>query len=280
VKIGGWEIKSILAGRFGLDGGAMFGVVPRNLWARRLPPDEQNRIPMAMRCLLARGHGRSILVDVGSGSAYDEKFRDIYGFSDERPLVDLLESAGVASSELTDVVLTHLHFDHGAGVVEPDGDGWRLLFPRASHHVQRTQWEHAFHPNARDRASYFADRLAVMESGGVLRIHDGPWSLCAGAEMVVVDGHSPGQQLPRFGEGCDAVFFCGDLIPTRHHLPAAWVMAYDLDPVLAMEEKESVLQRAFKERWVLFFEHDAHVEGCRVDGDGKRFVPGEPLIFD
>jgi glyoxylase-like metal-dependent hydrolase (beta-lactamase superfamily II) len=279
MKIGEWEIKSVMAGTFGLDGGAMFGVVPRALWEKRLPPDDLNRIPMVMRCLVARGQDKTILVDVGSGTGYDEKTQQIYAFDGLEPLESAMERAGVSVSEVTDVILTHLHFDHGAGVAVPAGDGWKLAFPGASHHVQRSQWQHALDPNPRDRASYYKDRLGTMEREGVLKLHDGPWTPCPGVEVMVFDGHTPGQQLPRFGAGRDSVFFCGDLIPTQHHIPTPYIMAYDLDPILAMEEKVRILGRAHEKGWVLFFEHDAHLEGCRLEQDGKRLVPGTSVSF-
>ncbi len=280
MKLGDWEIKSVMAGKFGLDGGAMFGVVPRTLWEKRLPPDEHNRIPMVMRCMVARGQNRTILVDVGSGTGYSDKNVEIYAFEEVSPLADVLAAAGVVPDEVTDVLLTHLHFDHGAGVVEPDGDGWKLLFPGAAHHVQRSQWEHAFDPNPRDRASYYHDRLKTMEREGVLRLHDGPWDLCPDVEIMVFDGHTPGQQLPRIGTGRESVFFCGDLIPTQHHIPTPYIMSYDLDPVLAMDEKVRILNRADEDGWILFFEHDAHIAACRLEYDGKRFRPGEIFSFE
>lgn len=280
MRIGEWEIRSVMAGGFGLDGGAMFGVVPRTLWEKRLPPDEKNRIPMVMRCMLARGAGKTILVDVGSGTGYGEKHDAIYASKEIHPVDEALKGIGVAPDDVTDVVLTHLHFDHGAGVAEPDGDGWRLLFPKADHHVQRSQWVHALDPNPRDRASYFRDRLETMERERVLRLHTGPWTLCPGVELMVFDGHTPGQQLPRIGSGRDSVFFCGDLIPLQHHIPTPYIMSYDLDPVLSMDEKVRTLSRAEEDGWILFFEHDAHLEGCRLVRDGKRLIPGETVAFD
>jgi glyoxylase-like metal-dependent hydrolase (beta-lactamase superfamily II) len=279
MKIGDWDITEVMAGRFGLDGGAMFGVVPRTLWEKRLPPDDHNRIPMVMRCLLARGHNRTILVDVGSGSGYDEKTHRIYAFDDMVPLANVVERAGVHATEVTDVLLTHLHFDHGAGVVEANSESWQLVFPKAVHHVQRSQWTHAFSPNPRDRASYYPQRLQAMKDAGVLRLHDGPWTLCPGVELDVFNGHTPGQQLPRFGEGSDTVFFCGDLIPTQHHIPTPYIMSYDLDPVLAMDEKVRILERAEEQDWILFFEHDAHLAGCRLVREGKKLIPSETYDF-
>lgn len=273
MQLGEWEVKACMAGHFGLDGGAMFGVVPRTLWEKRLPPDDANRIPMVMRLLIARGSDRTVLVDVGAGTGYAEKLAQIYAFENVPPLAEAVADAGVDPGEITDVLLTHLHFDHGAGVVEPNGDDWKLVFPKATHHVQQSQWGHAFKPNPRDRASYLHSRLQVMEREGVLQLHDGPWLLSAGFELLVFDGHSPGQQLPKISGGGETVFFCGDLVPTHHHIPTPYIMAYDLNPVLAMEEKVPILEKAHSDNWVLFFEHDAHMEACRLSSDGKQFSP-------
>jgi len=278
MQLGEWKLTSCVAGRFGLDGGAMFGVVPKTIWEKRLPPDEFNRIPMVMRLLIAEGQDRTILVDVGAGAGYSEKIREIYAFEDTDHLAALVRAAGVDPDAITDVLLTHLHFDHGAGIAEPADGGWKLLFPQARHHVQRSQWEHALAPNPRDRASYYEDRIRIMESEGVLELHDGPWELCRGFELGVFDGHTLGQQLPRLSGDGASLFYCGDLIPTQHHIPTPYIMAYDLNPVLAMEEKLPILERAYDEGWILFFEHDAHLGACRLDRDDRgRFGPGESV---
>jgi glyoxylase-like metal-dependent hydrolase (beta-lactamase superfamily II) len=278
MQLGDWNVRSCLAGRFGLDGGAMFGVVPRTMWARALPPDEFNRIPMAMRLLLVQGRGRTIIVDVGAGGGHSAKNREIYAFEDTDHLLDVVRASGIDPAAITDVLLTHLHFDHGAGIVDPDGDGWRLVFPGARHHLQRSQWEHAFAPNPRDRASYYEDRIRVLERERVLELHDGPWELAPGFELLVFDGHTPGQQLPLIRGGGKALFFCGDLIPTHHHIPTPYVMSYDLFPLSVMEEKSAVLERASAEDWILFFEHDAHLEACHIVKEGRRFAPGAPVV--
>lgn len=257
----------------------MFGVVPRTLWEKRLSPDDKNRIPMAMRLLLARGHGKTVLVDAGAGGGYTDKNNEIYAFKGHDDLRGSLRSAGVSAEDVTDVVITHLHFDHGAGVCESreDGEGWRLVFPGARHHVQRTQYEHALAPNPRDRASYFRDRIEILETEKALELHDGPWTLAAGFEVLVFDGHTPGQQLPKISGGGNTLFYCGDLIPTRHHVPTPYIMSYDLHPVTAMDEKIPVLERAHNERWVLFFEHDPDIAACRLELDGKHFAAGETV---
>ena len=277
MKLGEWTIKSCVAGRFGLDGGAMFGVVPRTMWARVLKPDEHNRVPMVMRLLLVQGHGKTIIVDVGAGTGHSEKNRQIYQFEDTDHLLDVVRAAGVDPSTITDVMLTHLHFDHGAGVAEPHGEEWRLLFPQARHHVQRSQWEHALHPNVRDRASYYPERIDILQRENVLELHDGPWSLGPGFDLLVFNGHTPGQQLPLIKGPEGTLFFTGDLFPFHHHVSPPWVMSYDLLPVTSMEEKAAMLERAAAGDWTLFFEHDAQMQSCRIARDGKRFTVAEPV---
>lgn len=255
----------------------MFGVVPRTIWSRGLPPDEFNRVPMVMRVLLVEGHGRTILVDVGAGTGHSEKNRQIYIFEETDHLRDAVRAAGVDPDSITDVLLTHLHFDHGAGVAEPDGNGWRLVFPRARHHLQKTQWEHALHPNVRDRGSYYDERIRLLEEKGVLDLHDGPWAMGPGFDLMIFNGHTPGLQLPLIRGSQGTLFYCGDLFPFHHHLPPAWVMSYDLYPVTTMEEKARILEQAASEDWLFLFEHDAQVVSCRIVRDGKRFSVASPV---
>ncbi len=279
MQLGEWKLTPVMAGKFGLDGGAMFGVVPRTLWEKRLPPDDRNRISMVMRCLVAEGHGKRVLIDVGAGGGHDEKLAKIYKFEKTETLVESMRGRGIDPASITDVLLTHLHFDHAAGIVEHRERQWELLFPQARHHVQLAQWEHALKPNPRDRASYFQDRLIRMEQEGVLELHDGPWRLTDDFELSVFNGHSPGQQLPLISGGGDALFFGGDVVPTQHHIPTPYIMAYDLLPVVSMEEKVPILEQIAAEGWILFFEHDAHLAACRLERDGKHLIPKE-IPFD
>lgn len=257
----------------------MFGVVPRNLWARVAPPDDENRIAMAMRILVARRPGRTVVVDTGAGVGYGEKLERIYAFDRAAPPALWLKPLAITPEDVTDVFITHLHFDHGGGAALPAENGWALAFPNAAHHVQRTQWEHAMRPNPRDRASYFHERIEIIADAGALVLHDGDWSLAAGLDALAFDGHTPGQHLPLFSDGKTALFFCGDLIPTAGHFPAAYIMAYDLDPVRSMDEKAAILSRAAGENWALVFEHDPEVAACRValEGDGPR--PGDRVAL-
>lgn len=272
MKIGDWEIKSFIAGAFRLDGGAMFGVVPKNLWNRVSPADDDNRISMVMRPMVIQGNGKTILVDAGCGLGYDEKLTKIYAFKSNIPMHDSLQSIGLTPDDITDVLVTHLHFDHGGGVASPDGDGWQLTFPDATHHVQRLQWEHALNPNPRDKASYFRERIEILEPSLVL--YDGEWNLATGIDVLPFHGHTPGQHLPRVSGGGETLFYCGDLIPTSAHLPTPYVMAYDLQPELSMVEKSLILSMAAAESWTLFFEHDPQVEACHIVENNGRFSVG------
>jgi glyoxylase-like metal-dependent hydrolase (beta-lactamase superfamily II) len=277
MKIGQWELRSCLAGRFRLDGGAMFGVVPKTLWSKLIPADENNRIPMALRTLVVQGRGKTVLVDSGGGGGYEEKLEEIYQFESKGGLTGALAALGIAPEDVTDVLVTHLHFDHGGGLVTPSGENWRLTFPNASHHVQQVQWKHALSPTARDRASYFKERIEILERERVLVFHEGPWSLAEGLSIFTVNGHTPGQQLlSASGDGM-TLCYCADLIPTSAHIPIPYVMAYDLDPVLAMEEKKELLDKAVAGGWILFFEHDPNIAACRVKREGTRYAAGEVM---
>jgi len=277
MRIGEWEIRCFVAGAFRLDGGAMFGVVPKSIWSRVAPPDEHNRIAMVMRPMVIQGRGKTIIVDTGCGVGYDDKLTRIYAFESNVPMTESLRSLELSPEDVTDVIATHLHFDHGGGVAYPDGDGWRLTFPGAKHHVQRQQWQHALNPNPRDRASFFPERIEIMEKEGVLELHDGEWSLEPGLDLLTFHGHTPGQQLPKItGEG-KTLFYCGDLIPTAAHFPTPYIMAYDLQPVISMVEKSRALKEAAEESWVLLFEHDPKMEACRVVESNGRFAPTEPI---
>ncbi len=273
MKIGDWEISSFVSCEFKLDGGAMFGVVPKTLWSKVAPADAENRIEMVMRSMVIRGADKTILVDVGCGFGYGDKWTKIYALENNTRMKEGLQSLNLAPEEITDVIITHLHFDHGGGVASPDGDEWRLTFPQATHHVQRLQWEHALDPNPRDRASYFRERIEILEP--VLEIHDGEWPLVPGIEVLTFHGHTPGQHLPKVTGDGKTVFYCGDLIPMAAHLPTPYIMAYDLQPELSMVEKSLILKIAAAESWVLFFEHDPNIEACQVVESDGRFSIGD-----
>ena len=265
MTLGGYQIDLIEAGRLRLDGGAMFGIVPRPLWARRIPPDDRNRIPLAMRCLLLRGHGRTILVDTGLGHKADTKFEDIYGVDHAHStLLGSLGHLGVAPEEVTDVLLTHLHFDHAGGATRrtPDG-GLVLTFPEAAHYVQADHWAWA-HESQREAASFLPENLDPLEASGRLVLLNSTASPFENVELHIVDGHTRAQQLPRIHDGERSLFFAADLVPTAAHVPLLWGMAYDVEPLETIKEKDRLLTRAASERWRIVFEHDPVIASARL----------------
>jgi glyoxylase-like metal-dependent hydrolase (beta-lactamase superfamily II) len=266
MELGGYRLDVVHAGFLGLDGGAMFGIVPKTLWARRIPADDQNRIPLAMRCLLLRGHGRTVLVDDGLGDKYDEKFGRLYDVDrTEHDLLPALDALGVRPEDVTDVVLTHLHFDHCGGSTRRDDDG-RLVptFPNAVYHVQHRHWAWA-HESPREGASFLAENLEPLAASGQLQLLDEGASPLPNVELLVVDGHTRGQQLPLVkGAGEGALLYAADLLPTSAHVPLLWIMAYDVAPLETLAEKERLLARAADEGWTVFFEHDPETVTARI----------------
>ncbi len=279
-QFGRYEIAAIETGRFRLDGGAMFGVVPRNLWAKNNPPDEKNRIAMTMRSLVLRDHDRIIIVDAGVGRKDSEKFQDIFAIDfSEVSLESGLAGLGLRAEDVTDVVVTHLHFDHIGGAVVRDGDVLRLTFPRAAHHVQRTQWEWAFNPSQRDRASYMPDNFRPIEEAGRLQLLNGDEELFPGIWVEVINGHTFGQQLLRLTDGDQSLVFAADLIPMSSHVPEAWIMGYDLQPLVTLAEKHRLLARSAKSGDILVYQHDAFSDASLVlrDEKGYRATAHGPL---
>ncbi len=259
-SIGPYELTTIETGYFGLDGGAMFGVVPKPLWEKRMVPDSRNRIRLAMRCLLLTSSERVILIDNGLGHKYTDKFASLYAVEHEsHTLASSLATAGVGFGDVTDVVLTHLHFDHAGGSTIQTAEGLKPAFPNASFHVQRQQWQSAGAPNAREAPSFLAENLVPIEESGRLVLHDGVVELFDGVILEPYFGHTESMQTVRIRHADRTLVFAADLLPTSHHLAPAWTMAYDIRPLRSMDEKAGFLQRAVNEQWSLFFEHDPDV---------------------
>lgn len=280
MTLGDYELHAIDTGRFGLDGGAMFGVVPKPLWSRSNPPDDRNRIELAARALLLVGRGKTILVDNGNGSKFTDKQIDIYRL--DTSLFDLTRSLavhGVAPQDITDVILTHLHFDHAGGsTVRIDGE-LTPAFPRARYYVQRSQWNQAVNPTEKDRGSFMPDDFLPLMEHGVLELLDGEGELFPGISLLIVNGHTSGLQLPLITGGSATVLYCCDLFPTISHVPLPYIMAYDLRPMVTLEEKKKLLPRAFEEGWTLFFEHDPAVTAGKLKKTDKGFAFGKAVPF-
>jgi glyoxylase-like metal-dependent hydrolase (beta-lactamase superfamily II) len=265
MKIGRYTVDIIETGRFRLDGGAMFGVVPKTLWEKATPADSANTIAMTTRSLLLRDDVRIILVDTGIGDTGNEKFRSIYSVDrSEHEMVAALAAVGLTPADVTDVILTHLHFDHAGGCVREADGQLELLFPDARHFVQKRHWLWALEPSEKDRASFIAERFLPLHDAGILTLLDEGEEVFTDIDLHVVDGHTFAQQLVRI-EGDDAsVLYAADLIPMSAHIPAPWVMSYDLQPLVTLREKHAVLERAAEHGDILVFEHDPLVEAATV----------------
>ncbi len=275
-RVGRFKCHALEGGRQRLDGGAMFGIVPKPLWERRIPADERNRIPLSLRCLLIEHDEGLVLVDTGIGNKEDAKFRDIYGVENAgrhgpTQLEDALQALGYSPAEVRVVVNTHLHFDHAGGNTAIVDGELRLAFPNATYVVQRGELEFASRPNERTVGSYLAHNFQPVAERGRWRLVSGETELLPGIRLLPTPGHVPYHQSVLVVDGGEAACFLGDLVPTTAHLPLAWIMGYDLEPLVTLETKRAVLARAEAEGWVLVFEHDP-VDGVgRVVRDGKHY---------
>ncbi len=264
MRLGPFEIRAIETGSFRLDGGAMFGVVPKVLWSKTNPADENNRISMAMRAMLVEGKGHRLLVDSGAGTKLGDKMLNNYVIETEG-LARALERNGVDPGSVTDAVATHLHFDHAGGYTYMGESGdLELVLPEAIHHIQRKQWEAALEPNDKDRASFFDENYLPIEKAGKLDLVDGETEIFAGVKVIETAGHTPGHQIVLVDTDEGKLLYCGDLIPLASHINLPYIMSYDHLPLRTLEEKRNILERAADEEWMLFFEHDPLIQACRV----------------
>ena len=277
MKFGELEIFVISDGRFRLDGGAMFGVVPRPLWQRRMPPDERNRITLGLNCLLLRSAGKTIVVETGVGEKFEPKWRDIYGIEHSPGLLAALQSRGVAPEEVDIIVNTHLHFDHCGGNTRFDGSGKAVpTFPRARYYVQRGELEHARQPTERDRASFLPDNFDPVAASGQWVLVEGDVEIAPGVELVRVPGHTRDMQCVRLTGGGRTAFFFADLVPTTAHLDYAWIMGYDLYPLTTLEQKKRWIPEAVRNEWLCLFGHDPNVPAAYLRQRGGKVLP-EPV---
>jgi len=277
VKLADLQIDILSDGTFRMDGGGMFGVVPKALWECASPADEQNRILMGMNCLLVRGRGKTVLVESGMGGRWSEKNARIYDIHRGEGLVGDLARHGVDPGEVTDLVLTHLHFDHVGGAVSADEDGsLRPTFPNARVHVQADMWEWAHNPEAKDGPSFRPEDIGPLGEAD-LKLHEGAAEVCDGIHVLPALGHTIGHQvvLLRTDEG--SVLYTADLIPTAAHLRLRYVTAYDLFPQTTLKEKAEVLGRAADEDWIVVFCHDPHTPCVRIRRDEKGFAVAEEV---
>jgi len=274
MKLGALEIYPVADGRFRLDGGAMFGVVPKVLWERCCPADEQNRINLALTCLLIRAHGKNILVDTGLGGKGDAKFQQMYAVDRTPPLLESLKELGLAPGDVHMVINTHLHFDHAGGNTVSENGGLLPAFPKAKYFVQRGEYDQAVAPNERTKASYRHENITPFELIKQWEFLEGDTELCPGVSVMVTPGHTRHHQSVKIESEGQVAVFLGDLIPTVSHVPLPYVMGYDLYPLQTIETKRWILHRALEEEWLLVFEHDPKVQmgHVRKDLEGKYYL--------
>jgi glyoxylase-like metal-dependent hydrolase (beta-lactamase superfamily II) len=276
-SLGAFRMHALDAGSQKLDGGAMFGVVPKPLWQKRIPADDRNRIPLALRCLLVETPDALVLIDNGVGNKENQKFRDIYGIENDaegdRPtrLEDAITAAGFAIDDIDIVIDTHLHFDHAGGNTYVDGDGRvHLSFPRAKYIVQRGEWEWAHSRNERISASYLPHNFDPVEAAGRFEFVDGEAEIVPGVGVLPTPGHTPHHQSVIMRSEGRTACYLADIVPTSAHLPLPWIMGYDVEPLVSLETKRTLLATAKREEWLLVFEHDPVVAWGHLEGDDAR----------
>lgn len=274
MKLGAFEIYPVSDGRFRLDGGAMFGVVPKVLWEKCCPSDEFNRIPLSLTALLIRANGKNILVDTGLGQKEDAKFQRMFAVERRPTILESLKRLGLGPEDIHLVINTHLHFDHAGGNTMQENGVVVPTYPNAKYFVQHGEFEDAARANERTKASYRRDNFTPIDHINQWEFLHGDTELVPGVTAVVTAGHTSCHQSVKIESEGSIAFFLGDLIPTVSHLPLPYIMGYDLFPIQTLETKRWVLDRAFEERWLLLFEHDPAVQAgyVRKDQDGKYFL--------
>jgi len=277
LKLGDLEFHVLVDGYVSLDGGAMFGVIPKVMWEKKIPSDGRNRIQLAMNCLLVHAGGKRILVETGIGAKMSAKLRDIYGV--EGPFVnDRLKDYGLHPSEIDIVINTHLHFDHCGGNTRVEKDKVIAAYPNAKYVVQRGEFEHAKHPSERDRASYIEENYVPLSSAK-LALLEADRAIAPGVELIRVPGHTANMQCVKLTGGGKTAFFLADLVPTTAHMALPWIMAFDLYPMTTLENKKKWIPELVHEGWIALFCHDTQTQAAYIrERDGHW--EAEPVKVD
>jgi glyoxylase-like metal-dependent hydrolase (beta-lactamase superfamily II) len=279
LRLGDVEFLVLTDGTLKLDGGAMFGVVPKPMWEKKARSDDRNRIVLAMNCLLIRAAGKTILVETGAGDKWDAKQRDIYAFEGSPRLPDQLMQHGVKLQDVDFVINTHLHFDHCGWDTRDTNGKMRPTFPNAKYVVQKKDFEHAVKPTERDRASYILDNYVPVEEAKQWELLEGEKLIVPGVSVFPVPGHTPAMQCVKLEGGGKTAIFLADLVPTTAHLPLAWIMGFDLFPLTTLENKKKILPQVAKNGWLALFAHDTAVRAAHLRERNGQFE-AEPVPVD
>ena len=280
MKIGDYDLYSIETSEFSLDGGAMFGIVPKPIWEREAPSDALNRIDMVTRSLLLCSDEKKILIDTGNGTKWEEKYRDIYNIDTSRYNIEnSLTKHGFSADDITDIINTHLHFDHAGGNTKIDDGSIVPTFPNAKYWVTKEHWELANHPSQKDSGSFIEHDWKVLAENGMIETVNGNEPFIKGIDSYITQGHTAGLLHPMISDGTKTLFYGADIFPLAAHISIPWVMAYDVQPVVTMKEKEILLPKMQDEEWILFLEHDPKIQACTVHQDGKHFKMNESVLI-
>lgn len=278
MKIGKYNLYALETGFFGLDGGAMFGVIPKPIWELSNSADEMNRVSLITRNLLLVSDSRKILIDTGIGENWDEKFKRIYRLDHSSFTMEAaLKSAGYKPEEITDVILTHLHFDHTGGSTKLYNGKWIPAFPNAKYYVQKSHYEWAKSPSERDRASFIYNRFEPLNEYGILNFTSGEGFFDDEIQLMPINGHTFYQQMVKISDSSNTVLYCADLFPFATHIPIPYIMGYDLQPLVTVEEKKKILAMAMENSWTLFFEHDPVSLGAIISKNEKGYMVKESI---
>ena len=275
------NLYKIEAGTFKVDGGAAFGVVPKVVWQKRYPCDDKNYCTISMRCLLIDTGARRILIDAGTGDKQLDYLR-FYGFKGVINFDAELAKLGYTCDDITDVVFTHLHFDHCGGATRYNADKSKveLVFPNASHWVGATQWANFLNPNVREGDSYFSENMLPIQEAGKLKLVTENFFICPEVEVRIYNGHTVGQLVSYINTGSKTIVYTGDVIPLAANVPLAWISSYDINPIAAMAEKKVLLDEAAAKGQILFFEHDCYTECCTVAAQYNKHKVSKAMSFE
>ena len=270
MKIGQYDLYSIETSEFSLDGGAMFGIIPKTLWKEKLSPDRLNRVDMVTRSLLMVTDNRKVLIDTGNGSKWAKKYLDMFNIDFSKyNILSSLKKSGFETDDITDVICTHLHFDHIGGNTFYQNDIIEPTFPNATFWISKDNWALANQPSVKDQGSFISKDWEVLEKNNMIKLVDEQF--LDGIDIFFTYGHTNGLMHPIISDSNKKLFYGADIFPTHAHLPVPWVMAYDLHPAKTMSEKSKLLKKMYEEEWILFFEHDPFYQACTIDMKGKYY---------